>query len=63
MVMFDTICRDLADTPNGDPKWTNDSPMRAVDEFLAESGHFAIDPYWEKFQVTFAPRGFLVRKS
>jgi cephalosporin hydroxylase len=61
MVLFDTICRDLADTPNGDPAWTMDSPMTALEEFLAENQNFQTDPAWEKFQVTFAPRGFLKR--
>jgi cephalosporin hydroxylase len=63
MVLFDTICRELADTPNGDPAWTHDSPMTAVEEFLSENRHFTTDPQWEKFLVTFAPKGFLVRKS
>jgi cephalosporin hydroxylase len=63
MVLFDTICQDLADVPNGDPGWVNDSPMRALEEFLAEDTRFESDPQWEKFLVTFAPRGFLRRKS
>jgi cephalosporin hydroxylase len=63
MVLFDTICRELADTPNGNPSWTHDSPMTALVEFLAENPSFASDPDCEKFLVTFAPKGFLVRKS
>ncbi len=63
LVLFDTICRDLADTPNGDPAWIKDSPMTALEEFLGENRNFESDPAWEKFLVTFAPRGFLVRKS
>ena len=61
MVLFDTICRELADTPNGDPAWTHDSPMTALEEFLAENRNFQTDPTWGKFLVTFAPRGFLRR--
>lgn len=63
MVLFDTICQDLADVPHGDPAWVRDSPMRALEEFLAEDARFESDPQWEKFLVTFAPRGFLRRKS
>lgn len=63
MVMFDTICRDLADTPNGDAAWLKDSPMTAVEEFLSESTSFVSDPQWEKLMVTFAPGGFLRRVS
>jgi cephalosporin hydroxylase len=63
LVLFDTICRELADTPNGDRSWTQDSPMTALDEFLAENPSIASDPDWGKYLVTFAPKGFLVRKS
>ena len=63
MVLFDTICQDLANVPNGDPGWVTDSPMRALEEFLAEDPRFESDPQWEKFLVTFAPRGFLRRKT
>jgi cephalosporin hydroxylase len=61
MVLFDTICEDLAETPRGDPAWVKDSPMAALREFLAESPQFSTDPRFEKFLVTFAPRGFLRR--
>jgi cephalosporin hydroxylase len=63
MVLFDTICRDLAGVPNGDPSWIHDSPMTALEEFLAENPAFASDSECEKFLVTFAPKGFLIRKS
>jgi cephalosporin hydroxylase len=62
LVLFDTICEDLADTPNGDPSWTHDSPMAALRQFLAENPNFSSDPSWGKYLVTFAPQGFLVRK-
>ncbi|MBI2818036.1 MAG: class I SAM-dependent methyltransferase [Acidobacteria bacterium] len=61
MVLFDTICQELAGTPNGQRSWTHDSPMTALEEFLAENRNFQTDPAWEKFMVTFAPRGFLRR--
>ena len=63
LVLLDTICEELADTPNGDPAWSHDSPMAALRQFLAENPDFSSDPACEKFLVTFAPRGFLVRKS
>ena len=63
LVLFDTICEDLADTPNGDPSWVNDSPMAALRQFLAETPSFVTDPSWDKFLVTFAPQGFLLRLS
>ena len=38
-------------------------PMEAVNAFLSESKDFEVDPRWEKFFLTFNPRGFLRRKS
>jgi cephalosporin hydroxylase len=61
LVLFDTICEELADTPRGDPSWKHDSPMRAVQEFLAENPFFESDSRFEKYLVSFAPRGFLKR--
>lgn len=63
LVLFDTICEDLADTPNGEASWADDSPMAALRQFLAESPHFVTDASWGKFLVTFAPQGFLRRRS
>ena len=63
MVLFDTICEDLAGTPNGDPSWAEDSPMAALRQFLAETPNFVTDPSCGKFLVTFAPQGFLLRRS
>lgn len=37
-------------------------PMEAVDRFLAERGDFDVDRRWEKFFLTFSPRGYLRRK-
>jgi cephalosporin hydroxylase len=37
-------------------------PMEAVDAFLAERGDFEVDPRWEKFFLTFSPRGYLRRR-
>jgi cephalosporin hydroxylase len=38
-------------------------PMEALDAFLAERDDFEIDPRWEKFFLSFNPRGFLRRRS
>ena len=61
VVIFDTICEELADAPNADPAWSQDNPMAALRQFLAENPDFSSDPQWGKFLVTFAPQGFLVR--
>ena len=61
MVLFDTMCEDWADLPNGNPSWVRDSPMAALREFLAENPSFSSDRACEKFLVTFCPRGFLLR--
>jgi cephalosporin hydroxylase len=61
LVLFDTICEALAETPKGDPAWAHDSPMAALRQFLAETPDFVSDPQWEKLLVTFLPRGFLLR--
>jgi cephalosporin hydroxylase len=36
-------------------------PMEALDEFLKSDNRFVIDPFNEKFLLTFSPRGFLKR--
>ncbi|HWP85489.1 MAG TPA: CmcI family methyltransferase [Terriglobia bacterium] len=61
LVLFDTICEELADTPNGNPAWKQDSPMAALRQFLRENPAFSSDPRFDKFLVSFAPRGFLKR--
>ena len=61
LVLFDTICEELAGTPQGDPAWEHDSPMAALRQFLAETPAFTSDPRWGKYLVSFAPDGFLKR--
>ena len=63
LVLFDTICEDLADMPHGESSWVYDSPMAALREFLTETPNFSSDPAGGKFLVTFAPQGFLRRTS
>jgi cephalosporin hydroxylase len=38
-------------------------PMEAVEAFLAERKDFEIDPRWEKFFLSFSPRGYLRRRA
>jgi cephalosporin hydroxylase len=46
----------------GRPWGPGDSPMTAVDSFLAENKHFAIDAsYDRKLLISVAPRGYLIR--
>jgi len=61
LVAMDTICHDLWDLPKGAPKWKDDNPLRAVEDFLRERPEFEVDRSREKFLVTYAPRGFLKR--
>jgi cephalosporin hydroxylase len=63
LVLFDTICEELAGAPQGDPAWERDSPMAALRQFLAENPAFSSDPRWGKFLVSFAPGGFLRRSK
>jgi cephalosporin hydroxylase len=37
-------------------------PMEAVNAFLSERRDFEIDPRWEKFFLSFSPRGYLRRR-
>lgn len=53
----------VGDIPAGKPHWRDDHPLIAIDAFLARHREFAADPYFERFGVTAAPRGFLRRRS
>jgi cephalosporin hydroxylase len=61
LIVFDTICRYLADVRYGRPTWAEDNPLRAVQEFLPEHPEFSVEREWEKYMATFAPYGFLRR--
>lgn len=63
LLVFDTICRELADLPGAPDSWAHDNPADAVEQFLAESDDFVRDPAPEKLRVTFAPGGFLRRRG
>jgi cephalosporin hydroxylase len=40
LIAADSICRDLAGTPQGDRAWSRDNPATAVDQFLGEHPEF-----------------------
>jgi len=61
LVVFDGVMQMLVDAPRGSPNWDTDNPWHAVQEFLAESDEFEIDPYYNRLKVTHAPGGFLKR--
>ena len=61
LIVFDTICRYLADVRHGSPTWAEDNPLRAVQEFLPQHPEFSVEREWEKYMATFAPYGFLRR--
>ena len=42
------------------PKF-GEGPMEAVQAFLATSDEFVVDPIWNRFLVSFNPRGYLRR--
>jgi cephalosporin hydroxylase len=48
---------------NGHPTYPafGPGPMEALDDFLAETDDFVVDPIGEKFFMTFNPRGVLRR--
>jgi cephalosporin hydroxylase len=41
LIVADSICPDLARTPQGETKWALDHPGKAVDEFLARHPEFS----------------------
>lgn len=63
-VVFDTFVEDLPPGFFADRPWdVGNSPMTAVDAFLADNPPFVIDDAMaDKLMVTVAPRGFLKRQ-
>jgi cephalosporin hydroxylase len=65
---MDGIMQLVADTPRGAVEWTDDNPIAAVDEFVAEHPEFVVEqPPWPfneselQSNVTHWPRGYLRR--
>lgn len=68
VVVMDGIAAAVADTPRGQPGWTTDNPIGAVDDFLRSHPEFAVEqPAWPfneselRTNVTHWPRGYLRR--
>jgi cephalosporin hydroxylase len=68
LVVMDGIMQLVADTPRGAVEWTDDNPIAAVDEFVAEHPEFVVEqPPWPfneselQSNVTHWPRGYLRR--
>lgn len=68
IVAMDGIMKYLADTPNGDPSWTDDNPISAAEDFVSRHPEFVIEqPSWSfneselRANITHSPSGFLRR--
>jgi cephalosporin hydroxylase len=68
IVAMDGVMKYLADLPNGDPSWTEDNPISAVEEFVARHPEFVVEqPEWSfneselRANITHSPSGFLRR--
>jgi cephalosporin hydroxylase len=68
LVVMDGIMRLVADTPRGNPEWTDDNPISAIDEFVCDHPEFVLEkPEWPfneselRSNVTYSPRGYLRR--
>ncbi|HVV49917.1 MAG TPA: cephalosporin hydroxylase family protein [Polyangia bacterium] len=61
VVVFDTVVEQMPDELFGDRPWRKgNSPMTAVDQFLAEQARFEIDrDFDDRYLISVAPRGFL----
>lgn len=68
IVAMDGVMKDLADTPRGDPSWTDDNPVSAAELFVARHPEFVIEPPPWRFNeselrtsITHSPGGHLRR--
>lgn len=68
LVACDGIMADFAAAPRGDPQWSWDNPVSAIEDFLAHSTEFVADEPAFAFneggvrsRVTYWPRSFLRR--
>ena len=62
IVASDGIMEDLDDVPGGKANWTQDNPMAAAHEFLAEHPEFELDPEPTRLGVTYWLDAYLRRK-
>jgi cephalosporin hydroxylase len=70
IVAMDGVMQLVADTPRGQPSWSEDNPISAVDDFLARHPEFVVEqPDWPfneselRKNVTHAPHAYLRRVS
>jgi cephalosporin hydroxylase len=70
LIAFDGIMAAVADTPRGEPQWSDDNPITAAEDFVARHPEFVIEqPSWRfnesdlRRNITYAPSGFLRRVS
>jgi cephalosporin hydroxylase len=68
LVVMDGIMRLVADTPRGNPEWSDDNPVGAIDEFVRDHPEFVLEqPVWPfneselRSNITYSPRGYLRR--
>lgn len=68
IVAMDGVMKYLADTPRGDPAWTDDNPISAAEEFVVRHPEFVIEqPSWSfneselSQNITHSPSGYLRR--
>ncbi|MEP7288555.1 MAG: CmcI family methyltransferase [Chloroflexota bacterium] len=69
LVATDGIMKDLYDVPHGDPSWTWDNPVAAVEAFLPNHPEFVLEPPVPPFNestlhdpLTYWPSAWLRRK-
>jgi cephalosporin hydroxylase len=70
IIVLDGIMAAVADTPRGHATWSDDNPIPAIEEFVAQHPEFVTEqPSWRfnesdlKRNITYAPSGFLRRIS
>jgi cephalosporin hydroxylase len=70
LVVCDGVMAEFAATPRGNPAWTWDNPLSALDDFVAENGDFASEEPAFAFnegsvrtRATYWPRCFLRRQE
>jgi cephalosporin hydroxylase len=62
LVAMDGAQQLVADMPNGKPEWREDTPLRAIHDFLKDHPDWEIDPHYNRLLVTSNPDAFLRRK-
>ena len=63
IVAMDAIMPELAQLPNGQTEWAQDSPAAAIEEFLRSpiGRSFTVDESYRDYAITHSPRGILIR--